>query len=452
MLTKINKRYKYFFLIYDLLFISSTIFLAPLIRFKGSYDDYITFTHPHLYLIIFIYFFFFYIFDLYAIKIYKTKWGFFANYTYAFLFIGIFLAAFFYIFSHIQYGRGIWLIQLVLAYLLLIMGRFGVINYINIRVPKKRILILGDSTGEHIIAEELSDAYCDFLGYLGEKKSHAHFKHLGSLDNIDDLISKLNPDALVVADRRIIKRNIERSILTAKMHGIYIYDMPAIIETLKEKVPVHHIDDYWVIFNSFSGLHSNQYNLRFKRFIDIIISFVGLVLSSPILILTFCIIKLESKGPVFYMQIRVGLNETKFKIIKFRSMHHNAEENGAVWAERNDSRATRIGKIIRKLRIDEVPQLINVFKGEMTIVGPRPERPEFVEMLEEKIPYYSLRHLIRPGITGWAQINYPYAASINDARHKLEYDLYYMRHLTLRMDISIIIKTIKIILFGQGAR
>ncbi|MFH0976574.1 MAG: sugar transferase [Spirochaetota bacterium] len=452
MLTTINKRYKYFFLIYDITLIVVTIFLAPFIRLNDFFNDYITFNQPQLYLIVFIYIFIFYVFDLYAIKIYKTKWSFIANYTYAFAFIGFSIAAFFYLFSNLKYGRGIWIIQIGLAYIILALGRIGVINYINRRVPKKRILILGNSIGEHIIAEELDDAYCDFLGYLGEKKPHSHYKHLGSFKIIDDIINKLNPDAIVIADRRIIKGDVERSILMSKMRGIYIYDMPAIIEALKGKVPVHHIDDYWVIYNSFAGLHANQYNIRFKRFMDIVISLVGLILSSPILAVAVIVIKFESKGPVFYRQIRMGLNEHPFEIIKFRSMHHEAEGNGAVWAAKNDSRITRVGKIIRKLRVDELPQLINVLKGEMTVVGPRPERPEFVEMLKEKIPYYSLRHLIRPGLTGWAQINYPYGASINDTRHKLEYDLYYMRHLTLKMDIAIILKTIKIILFGQGAR
>jgi exopolysaccharide biosynthesis polyprenyl glycosylphosphotransferase len=452
MLKNINKHYKYLFLIYDLVFIVITIFLAPFIRFEGSFDEYISFGHPQLYLIVFIYIFVFYIFDLYAIRIYKTKWSFIVNYTYAFIFTGIFVAAFFYIFTNLKYGRGIWLIQLGLSYCILALGRFIVINYINIRIPKKRILILGGSTGEHIIEEELTDAYCDFLGYIGEKKAHAQFKYLGNVNKVDNYINELNPDAIVVADRSIIRGNTERSILKAKMRGIYIYDMPSIIEVLKEKVPVHHINDHWVIYNSFSGLHVNQYNLRFKRFLDIVISAFGLIISSPIIMFTAIIIKLESKGPVFYRQTRVGLNENPFRIIKFRSMQDEAEENGAVWAKKNDSRITGFGRIIRKLRIDELPQLLNVLKGEMTIVGPRPERPEFVEMLKKEIPYYSLRHLIRPGITGWAQINYPYGASIRDARHKLEYDLYYMRHLTLRLDISIILKTIKIILFGKGAR
>jgi exopolysaccharide biosynthesis polyprenyl glycosylphosphotransferase len=452
MLRKLHTRYKYFFLIYDLFFIIMTIYLAPLIRFVGKESDYISYNQPHLYFITAIFVFIFYIFDLYDAKYYKTKIKFIANYTFAFVFIGFSVAAFFYLFSSLKYGRGIWLIQLGLAYAALALGRIVVINYINKKVPKKKLLILGNSIGGQIIADELSDAYCDFLGYLGENKAHAHFKYLGSLAEIDHFIQKTNPDALVVADRRIVKDNVERSILKAKMRGIYIYDMPAIIESLKEKVPVHHIDDYWVIYNSFSGLHSNQYNIRFKRFIDILFSSTGIIISFPLVAMAILIIKLESKGPVFYRQIRLGFNENRFSIIKFRSMHHKSEENGAVWADKNDSRITRVGRIIRKLRIDELPQLINVLKGEMTIVGPRPERPEFVNMLKKEIPYYSLRHLIKPGITGWAQINYPYAASINDARHKLEYDLYYMRHLTLRMDITIILKTIKIILFGQGAR
>ena len=170
------------------------------------------------------------------------------------------------------------------------------------------------------------------------------------------------------------------------------------------------------------------------------------------MLVTAIVIKLDSPGPIFYLQERVGKGGEGFKILKFRSMRTDAEKDGPVWAKESDHRVTRIGRIIRKLRIDELPQFINVLQGEMSFIGPRPERPEFVRLLEREIPYYSQRHLIKPGLTGWAQIRYPYGASIEDAKEKLQYDLYYIKNLSPLLDLIILFETIRIVIFGRGAR
>jgi exopolysaccharide biosynthesis polyprenyl glycosylphosphotransferase len=193
--------------------------------------------------------------------------------------------------------------------------------------------------------------------------------------------------------------------------------------------------------------------LAVKRIIDVIVAFVGLVLAAPLALLTAIAIKVESRGPIFFRQERVGQNERPFTLIKFRSMAENAEAKlGPVWAIENDPRVTRVGAIIRKLRIDEIPQMFNVLKGVMSFVGPRPERDFFVERLKQTIPYYDLRHSVKPGITGWAQISYRYGDSERDAVEKLQYDLYYIKHMSPVFDLQIIFESLKVILFGSGAR
>ena len=232
--------------------------------------------------------------------------------------------------------------------------------------------------------------------------------------------------------------------------GIKVVDGVEFYEELTGKVMVEKI-------NPSSILLSNGFQISFfikfvKRVSDIFFSLFGLIIASPIMFLSAVIIKLESPGPILYMQKRVGLNGIIFSIIKFRSMVVEAEANGAVWASKTDSRVTRFGRLIRKLRIDEIPQMLNVLKGDMSFVGPRPERPIFVKRLEKNIPYYSLRHAVKPGITGWAQVFYPYGASEEDALRKLEYDLYYIKNLSLGMDMWLIFQTVKIVLFQRGSR
>ncbi len=199
-------------------------------------------------------------------------------------------------------------------------------------------------------------------------------------------------------------------------------------------------------------LSSKIFMIKVKRLIDITISSLILLVSLPLWPIIALFIKINSKGPVFYTQERVGKNESVFSLFKFRSMIDKAEKDGAAWADENDKRITFVGKMLRKLHLDELPQLLNVIKGEMSLVGPRPERPEFVEELKKKIPYYSLRHFMKPGLTGWAQVNYAYASSLKDSREKLEYDLYYISHMNLLLDARILLKTAKTIVFRRKSK
>ncbi|MBM9515064.1 TIGR03013 family XrtA/PEP-CTERM system glycosyltransferase [Desulfogranum marinum] len=239
-------------------------------------------------------------------------------------------------------------------------------------------------------------------------------------------------------------------LLHFKLQKNIIEDGISFYEGLTGKILIEKVNPAWLIFSQ--GFDSGKATLFTKRCIDLVLAITGLLISLPISALTALLIKLESPGPVFYMQERVCERGKTFKVIKFRSMRNDAEKTGAVWASQNDSRVTKVGNFIRKVRIDEIPQMLNVLKGEMSFVGPRPERPVFVDQLTKVIPYYALRHSAKPGITGWAQICYPYGASEEDALRKLEYDLYYIKNQSIFMDLLIIFRTIKTVLFQVGSR
>jgi sugar transferase (PEP-CTERM system associated) len=221
-------------------------------------------------------------------------------------------------------------------------------------------------------------------------------------------------------------------------------------ERITGRVSLNMIRPSWLIF----GGRGRQTKLSAvtRTVVHRAIALIGLLLSLPLMLVTAILIKIESRGPVFYKQERVGKNGRTFVLAKFRSMGVDAEKSGPVWASKSDDRTTRVGRIMRKIRVDEIPQFWNILKGEMNFVGPRPERPHFVAQLAQEIPYYEQRHLIEPGLTGWAQIKYPYGASIEDARQKLQYDLFYIKNQSLILDAIIMFETIKIILFGRGGQ
>jgi sugar transferase (PEP-CTERM system associated) len=239
-------------------------------------------------------------------------------------------------------------------------------------------------------------------------------------------------------------------ILECKMYGLRIMEAADFYERQLGKIRLDTLHQSNVIFAD--GFTQAVIKRTEKRILDIVVSMAMLIGAFPVMLATAVAIYLESGGPVLYRQERVGRRGVPFTLLKFRSMRQDAEANGAVWALQNDSRVTRVGAFIRKTRIDELPQLINVLRGDMSFVGPRPERPQFVSELSKAIPYYDLRHYVKPGITGWAQILYPYGASINDAREKLQYDLYYLKNYSVFLDINILLQTMQVILWGKGAR
>jgi sugar transferase (PEP-CTERM system associated) len=273
---------------------------------------------------------------------------------------------------------------------------------------------------------------------------------IGDYAQISSIVEAGDVDRIVVAlDERRGKFPVEQ-LLYCRLKGIKVDDGVAFTEYLAGKLSVESLHPSFLIFSD--GFKSSSVFKLLKRGIDVVVSLLGLILLLPVSLAIAMAIKLSSSGPVFYQQDRVGEDGEVFRLLKFRSMGVDAEANGPVWAKVDDERVTRVGRIIRKLRLDEIPQMINVLKGEMSFVGPRPERPVFVEQLKEEIPFYSQRHAIRPGITGWAQICYPYGASVEDSMEKLKYDLYYIKHMSLVLDVIIIFETAKIVFWGRGAR
>jgi sugar transferase (PEP-CTERM system associated) len=240
-----------------------------------------------------------------------------------------------------------------------------------------------------------------------------------------------------------------RALLDCRLRGIQVEDWPTFYEKATGKILVRAVRPSWLIFSE--GFVKTPRTEIVKRFFDVTVSLAGLILSLPLMILAAVAIKLESRGPVFYRQPRLGQNGCVFILNKFRSMHQDAErDTGPVWSAEEDPRITRVGAILRRTRFDELPQLFNVLVGHMSFIGPRPERPEFVSELQRQIPYYMERLAVKPGITGWAQIKYEYGASVEDATEKLQYDLYYIKNLSLFLDLLILLSTVQVVLFARG--
>lgn len=268
-----------------------------------------------------------------------------------------------------------------------------------------------------------------------------------SEENLGDWAIEQKLDEVIVHAAAL--NNTDQQLLDCLDRGIPVRSYSEFVEQHYRQVPVEEIDSRWFLNTAMEGLHPH-YRIA-KRFFDIAVALIGLVLTAPILLVTAILIRLESPGKVFYSQLRVGLHNRPFRIYKLRTMRNDAEKNGkAQWAKQGDARVTKVGKFLRKTRIDELPQFWNILRGDMAFIGPRPERPEFTDDLAEQIPFYEKRHMVKPGLSGWAQINFPYGASVDDARNKLKYDLFYVKNACLELDLHIVIRTIGAIM--KGAR
>ena len=323
---------------------------------------------------------------------------------------------------------------------------------------RTRLLILG--TGQ--LAKELCEALVEHhsgayevLGFLDRNPAHAgerlaNLPIIGTYGQMFELVERFDVHSVAVCleDRRAILP--VQTLLDFKAMGIDVVDGHRLYEEKSGRLSIDVLKPSALIFSE--GFRRPPLIMLLKRLVDVALSIVGLVALAPLFVLVGILIKLDSPGPVFYKQIRVGYRGRPYTIWKFRSMRQDAERHGALWASTDDPRVSRVGRWIRKWRIDELPQLINVLKGEMSLVGPRPERPVFVQELRNAIPYYDLRHTVRPGITGWAQTQFRYGASAEDSHMKLQYDLYYVKNLALPLDFRIMTESIRVVLLGEGAR
>jgi sugar transferase (PEP-CTERM system associated) len=269
---------------------------------------------------------------------------------------------------------------------------------------------------------------------------------------LEDLVRQLRVDEIIVAVRQQRGGVLPlRSLLECRLNGVQITDMARYFERVQGRVPIDLVKASWLIYGN--GYRQGWMRTFNKRTTDVVFATLLLVLALPVMAIAAAMILVETGMPVIYRQTRVGRRGRHFTVLKFRSMAPDAEtSNGAQWADVNDPRVTRVGRLMRRTRIDELPQLINVIRGEMSFVGPRPERPEFVAMLTEKLPFYGVRHSVNPGITGWAQVRYSYGATVEQSMKKLEYDLYYVKNHTLALDLQIVLETIRVVLLGQGVR
>jgi exopolysaccharide biosynthesis polyprenyl glycosylphosphotransferase len=351
------------------------------------------------------------------------------------------------------FGRGVVFIFLVSLSFFSATNRWIVHRFFGRIREKMKWLMLGDP-GDfgHVLREIDKRSLNKSFTLLSQSEGSfddCSVEHGGDISKAVDFLSR-GYDGVILSPVIAQNKGWLSELMKLRLAGVRIFLIADYFETIWFKVPVYHLEDHWfATSNGFLLLH-DPVGLKIKRVFDIVASFILFILTLPLMLITSVLIKLTDGGPIFYKQIRTGEKGRDFSIIKFRSMRVDAEKSGAQWAKKNDSRITLIGKFIRLTRIDELPQLINVFKGEMSFIGPRPERPEFNVDLEKEIPYYSLRHLVKPGITGWAQVMYPYGASKEDAKEKLEYDLYYIKNCSLLLDFAIILKTIRVILLGKG--
>ena len=363
------------------------------------------------------------------------------------------LAVLYYFIPDLMLGRGIALISIALALPFIAFSRLAVAS----GVMEQRVLILGAGELAGAVSRELSsraDLHLSILGFLsgGDRPDSTPppgYKVLGAVEDLMPVARATQANRIIVAlqeRRRVLP---VRELVRLRMEGIEIEEAQTAMAALSGRVSLSTIQPSWFVFSD--GFRRSDVLFAAKRTIDFAFATLGMILTLPIMAITALAIKLDSEGEVIYRQKRVGLGGRVFEVLKFRSMRADAERDGPQWASSGDDRITRVGAILRKYRLDELPQFWNVIRGDMSFVGPRPERPEFVEQLREVIPYYDERHTVRPGITGWAQVQYEYGASVEAACRKLEYDLFYLKHLSALFDLRIIYRTIRTVLSGRGA-
>jgi len=325
--------------------------------------------------------------------------------------------------------------------------------------PPRRVLIVGAGELPRLIASEVAKhkwPRYKIVGFVQPQVGEGEEPFIGVevlrlQGQLPQLAAERGVDKIVVAGKQRRGSLPLEGLLACKMQGVEVLEAQDFYEQLSGQISVRDLRPSWLIFSP--GFKQSPGLLAAKGFIDVVFALIGLVVTSPLMLLVALLIKLDSSGPMLFKQERIGQGGHPFILLKFRTMCHGAEDkSGPVWARENDKRITRVGRMIRKFRLDELPQMLNVLRGEMSFIGPRPERPYFVERLQRAIPYYKQRLALKPGITGWAAVNYQYGASLDDAVEKLQYDLYYIKNLSLFLDFLIILKTIQVTCTGKGAR
>ena len=402
-----------------------------------------------------------------AMGLYQSRFrggilGVFLRSIIGFLCGAVVLALLYYLIPSLYLGRGVFAIAIILAFFMVGTIRPMFFYYVDRDILKIRVLVLGSGEKAASINRRLRRRVdrrgFRVVGYLKldtdqtEAIDSSLVVRLGEQSLLDFCIQNAVDEIVVAADERRNGIPLD-ALLKCKLFGIDIIDLLGFFEREQGKLPLDILRPDWLIYSD--GFNSGRVRDVSKRLFDIFASLLILLITWPFMLIAVVAIKLEDgfDAPIFYGQTRVGHLGEPFQVLKFRSMSVNAEKDGvAQWATKNDSRVTRVGGVMRQTRIDELPQIINVLRGDMSFVGPRPERPQFVSELEKDIPYYQERHAVKPGITGWAQVCYPYGASLNDSVQKQEYDLFYIKNHTIFLDMLILCQTAEVVLFGKGAR
>jgi len=400
-----------------------------------------------------------YLLDMYDLKNSQT-WGeifFSLLFAVGFVCIGIGLVS--YAVPEFGVEGSMYYLTVLFVAVFLLIWRIAFDLYLTRLAPRENILVMGTGETARMVGEEiLKRERLGFrlVGFVGDAqaddvRTNGTGKIVGDYSQLIDLVRENRVRKLVVAISERRGGYPVASLLDLRVRGCTVVEWPSFFEKISGRIAIDNLSPSYFIFQE--GFNKSRLLLFSRRVVSLLASIALLFLLSPILLVVALLIKIDSPGPVFYRQERVGKGGKIFRIIKFRSMRQDAEgESGPRWATENDPRVTRLGRILRKSRLDEVPQLINVLKGDLNLVGPRPERPAFVERLEKAIPYYSIRHTVRPGLTGWAQVEFAYCGTIEESKEKLQYDLFYIKNMSVKLDLLILFKTVKIVLLGRGAR
>jgi sugar transferase (PEP-CTERM system associated) len=441
-------------------FINGMIILGAYLRFLGDPAGLTTYEslYPKALVIVASVQLCLYYFDLYELKFFRNSIELVIRLLQSLGFSTILLATLYYFIPSLIIGRGIFFISLGFMGLVIVSWRVVYNHILRTQHLDQKVIIVGSGPLAKNIAREIldrMDSGFKVIGFIADQPERVGEKLvnpsiIGDQSQIYDIAMKEKVDRIIVALEERRGRFPEAQLLDCKMRGIPIEEGIEFYEHLTGKLQVESLRPSFLIFSG--GFRKSKFTLGVKRVKGLLFSFMGLTLCFPFILILSLLIKIDSRGPVFYRQERVGKDGKIFNLFKFRSMADHAETNGPVWAEEDDKRITRVGHWLRKWRLDEIPQMFNVLKGDMSFVGPRPERPNFVEELRKEIPFYDQRLTVKPGITGWAQIKYRYGASREDSQEKLNYDLYYIKNMSIPFDLIIIFETIKVVLFGKGAR
>jgi sugar transferase (PEP-CTERM system associated) len=448
------------FFFFESAFIMGMVFLGTYLRFLGrlrSFETYEGLTFKALLIVGAVQLCLYY-FDLYDLKYFRSRLELTIRLLQSLGVSSILLAVLYYAFPDLIIGRGIFFISLGFMALSIIAWRLFYNYVLKTKEMDQRILIVGTGPMAKSIAKEMiekADTGFKVIGFIAETPDRVGEKLvnpsiIGDHLQIPEIAEREKINRIIVALEERRGKFPQDELLACKMRGVRVQEGIDFYEHLTGRLQVESLRPSFLIFSD--GFRKSKLTLWMKRIMEFAFSLFGLIMLSPVILILSILIKIDSPGPVLYRQERVGENGRRYSLLKFRSMVENAEANGPVWAGEDDARVTRVGRILRMARLDEIPQMINVLRGDMSFVGPRPERPFFVEQLRKEIPYYDQRFVVKPGITGWAQISYHYGASTKDSLEKLKYDLYYIKNMSSLFDLVIIFETIKTVLFGKGAR